>query len=129
MRKKNIENEIEVKNNQIRQLILTQSLLKNNLDNTKIQCQKIIDEKGAIELEKARKETVLEKSKIELNTIEVQLRDLREKENEIIQSTGSTYTKLQEFERTYRKLTENEKKTVRELNLLEKEIAIINKNL
>ena len=127
--KKNIENEIEVKNNQIRQLILTQSLLKNNLDNTKIQCQKVIDEKGAIELEKERKETVLEKSKIELNTIEVQLRNLREKENEIIQSTGSTYTKLQEFERTYRKLTENEKKTVRELNLLEKEIAIINKDL
>ena len=127
--KKNTENELEVKNNQIRQLILTQSLLNNNLDNTKVQYQKIMDEKEKIEIEKANKETVLEKSKIELYTIEKQLRALRDKENEIIQSTGSTYTKLQEFEHTYRKLAENEKKTVRELNLLEKEIAIINKDL
>jgi len=127
--KKNTENELEVKNNQIRQLILTQSLLNNNLDNTKVQYQKIMDEKEKIEKEKGNKETVLEKSKIELYAIEKQLRALRNKENEIIQSTGSTYTKLQEFERTYRKLAENEKKTVRELNLLEKEIAIINKDL
>ena len=53
-----------------------------------------MDEKEKIEIEKGNKETVLEKSKIELYTIEKQLRALRDKENEIIQSTGSTYTKL-----------------------------------
>ncbi len=85
--------------------------------------------KKIIEKEKGNKETMLEKSKIELYRIELELRTLREKENEIIQSTSSTYTKLQEFERIYRKLTENEKKTIKELNLLEKEIAITNKDI
>ena len=119
--KKKISYEIEIENNQLRQLILTQSLLKNNLDNTNTQYQKSIKEKENIEKEKENRKIILEKSKVELREIEVELEKLREKENKIIQSTSSVYTKLQEFERLYRKLTENEKKTVKELNLLEKE--------
>ena len=127
--KKKISNELELKNNQLRQLTLTQSLLKNNFDNTNLQYQKLINEKENIEKEKENRKTILEKSKIELRDIELELKTLREKENKIIQSTSSTYTKLQEFERTYRKLTENEKKAIKELNLLEKEIAIAHKDI
>ncbi|MER5175614.1 MAG: chromosome segregation SMC family protein [Candidatus Nitrosocosmicus sp.] len=126
--KKKISNELELKNNQLRQLTLTQSLLKNNFDNTNQQYQKLINEKENIEKEKENRKTILEKSKIELRDIELELGTLREKENKIIQSTSSTYTKLQEFEHIYRKLTENEKKAIKELNLLEKEIAIANKD-
>ncbi len=129
LEKKKISKEIEIKKNQLRQLTLTQSLLRNNFDNTNIQYHKSIDEKKIMEKEKETKETILEKSKRELREIELELETLREKENKIIQSTSSTYTKLQEYERTYRKLTENEKKTNKELNVLEKEIAITNKDI
>ena len=129
LEKKKISKEMEIKKNQLRQLTLTQSLLRNNFDNTNIQYHKLMDEKKIIEKEKETKETILEKSKRELREIELELETLREKENKIIQSTSSTYTKLQEYERTYRKLTENEKKTNKELNVLEKEIAITNKDI
>jgi chromosome segregation protein len=129
LEKKKISKELEIKKNQLRQLTLTQSLLRNNFDNTNIQYHKSMDEKKIIEKEKETKETILEKSKRELREIELELETLREKENKVIQSTSSTYTKLQEYERTYRKLTENEKKTNKELNVLEKEIAITNKDI
>jgi chromosome segregation protein len=126
---KKISNELEVINNRLRELTLTQSLLRNNFDNTSIHYQNTIKEKEVIEKEKAIKKMDLEKARIELKEIEVDLETLREKEDKIIQSTSSTYAKLQEYELTYRKLTDNEKKTSRELNLLEKEMAIINKDI
>ncbi len=126
---KKISNELEVINNRLRELTLTQSLLRNNFDNTSIHYKNTIKEKEVIEKEKAIKKMDLEKARIELKEIEVDLETLREKEDKIIQSTSSTYAKLQEYELTYRKLTDNEKKTNRELNLLEKEMAIINKDI
>ncbi|MBA3749426.1 MAG: chromosome segregation protein SMC [Nitrosopumilus sp.] len=127
--KKKVSGEFEIKNNQLRQLTLSQSLLKNNFDNTSTQYRKTTKEKELIEKEKDIKNTILEKSKIKLKEIELELGTLRERENKIIQSTSSTYSKLQEYEQKYRKLTENEKKTTKEFNLLEKEIAIINKDI
>jgi len=127
--KRKISNELELINNQIRQLTLTQSILKNNYDNTNTQYQKSIKEEESIEKERENKESILEKSKTQLKGIELDLGELREKENKIIQSTSSTYTKLQEYEHKYRKLIENERKAVKELNYLEKETAIINNNI
>jgi chromosome segregation protein len=129
LEKNKISKDLEIKNKQLRQLTLNQSLLKNNFDNINIQYHKSIDEKKIIEKEKEMKETILEKSKRELSEIELELKTLREKENNIIQSTSSAYTKLQEYERTYRKLIEIEKKTSKELNVLEKEIAITSKDI
>jgi chromosome segregation protein len=129
LEKNKISKDLEIKNKQLRQLTLNQSLLKNNFDNINIQYHKSIDEKKIIEKEKEMKETILEKSKRELSEIELELKTLREKENNVIQSTSSAYTKLQEYERTYRKLIEIEKKTSKELNVLEKEIAITSKDI
>lgn len=129
IQKKRMITNIEAENKKIRQLLLNQSILKNTIDNINMQYQKLIDEKNAIEIEKENKKTILEQSKEELREIEERLTILREKENELIYLMSSTYTKTQEFERTYRRLTENEKRSNKELNLLEKEIAIINKDL
>jgi chromosome segregation protein len=127
--KKRISNDLEAINNHIRQLTLTQSLLKNNYDNTNTQYQKAIKEEEYLENEKKIRESTLEKSKSELKGIESELGLLREKENKIIQSASSTYSKLHEYELRYRKLIEIEKKNGRELNSLEKEIAIANKDV
>ena len=127
--KKNYNNNFEIKNNKLRQLILNQSLLRNNFENTNLQYQKIIAENEIIGSEKKTKETDLQNSKIELGEVEVELKKLREKENEIIQSASFTYEKLQEYERVYKTLIENERKAIKELNTLEKEIAINNKDI
>ncbi len=127
--KKNINNNFEIKNNKLRQLILNQSLLRNNYENTNLQYQKIIAENEIIQSEKKAKEIDLQNSKIELNEVEEELKKLREKENEIIQSASSTYAKLQEYERVYKTLADNERKAIKELNILEKEIAINNKDI
>ncbi|MGN6349399.1 MAG: hypothetical protein ACTHLL_06590 [Candidatus Nitrosocosmicus sp.] len=129
VQKKEMVNDLEIKNKKVRQLLLNQSILKNNLENTNIQYQKLIDEKENIEIEKENKQVILEKSKRELIEVEESLRRLREKENEVIQLNSSTYAKTQEFDRIYRRLTENEKKANKELSILEKEVAIINKDL
>ncbi|HEY6534550.1 MAG TPA: chromosome segregation SMC family protein [Candidatus Nitrosocosmicus sp.] len=127
--KKNYNSNFEIKNNKLRQLILNQSLLRNNFENTNLQYQKIIAENEIIGSEKKTKETDLQNSKIELGEVEVELKKLREKENEIIQSASFTYERLQEYERVYKTLTENERKAIKELNTLEKEIAINNKDI
>ncbi|HEY0579740.1 MAG TPA: hypothetical protein VGC75_03435, partial [Candidatus Nitrosocosmicus sp.] len=129
VQKKEMVNDLEIKNKKVRQLLLNQSILKNNLENINIQYQKLIDEKKDMEIEKENKQVILEKSKRELIEVEENLRRLREKENEVIQLNSSTYAKTQEFDRIYRRLTENEKKANKELSLLEKEVAIINKDL
>ena len=129
VQKKEMVNDLEIKNKKVRQLLLNQSILKNNLENINIQYQKLIDEKKDMEIEKENKQVILEKSKRELIEVEENLGRLREKENEVIQLNSSTYAKTQEFDRIYRRLTENEKKANKELSLLEKEVAIINKDL
>ncbi|MGN6822036.1 MAG: hypothetical protein ACTHJ7_04550, partial [Candidatus Nitrosocosmicus sp.] len=129
VQKKEMVNDLEIKNKKVRQLLLNQSILKNNLENTNIQYQKLIDEKENMEIEKENKQVIVEKSKRELIEVEESLRRLREKENEVIQLNSSTYAKTQEFDRIYRRLTENEKKANKELSILEKEVAIINKDL
>ncbi|MGN6624039.1 MAG: hypothetical protein ACTHKK_07840, partial [Candidatus Nitrosocosmicus sp.] len=129
VQKKEMVNDLEIKNKKVRQLLLNQSILKNNLENTNIQYQKLIDEKENMEIEKENKQVIVEKSKRELIEVEESLRKLREKENEVIQLNSSTYAKTQEFDRIYRRLTENEKKANKELSILEKEVAIINKDL
>jgi chromosome segregation protein len=129
VQKKEMVNDLEIENKKVRQLLLNQSILKNNLENINKQYQKLIDEKKDMEIEKENKQVILEKSKRELIEVEENLRRLREKENEVIQLNSSTYAKTQEFDRIYRRLTENEKKANKELSLLEKEVAIINKDL
>ena len=60
-------------------MILTQSLLKNNLDNTNTQYQKSIKEKENIEKEKENRKIILEKSKVELREKEVELEKFKRK--------------------------------------------------
>ena len=61
--------------------------------------------------------------------IESELRTLREKEDEIIQATSTTYSRLQEYETEIKKLTETEKKLGKESNQLEKDIGFLRKDI
>ena len=60
---------------------------------------------------------------------EIDLNGLRDKEQNIIKTSGNSYTILQTYETKMKDLLENERKLSRENNYLEKEIVILDKEI
>src|SRR4030095_13515058 len=53
----------------------------------------------------------------------------RDQEQQIIDSSGTSFTVLQEYEKKIRTLTENERKISKEYHGLEKDIAVLKKDI
>ena len=124
-----IVDELEIVSTRLNQLKLTHSMVKNNLENTTRAHNKSIQEDDQIKIEKIERNRILEKASSDGKNIELELRTLREKEDEIIQATSTTYSRLQEYESEIKKLTELEKKLGKESNQLEKEIGFSRKDI
>lgn len=106
---RSLENEIEICNNRI------DSLKKDREENLKL------------ELEQRGKEAVgLFK---ELTSQENEIKKLRDQEQQIIDSSGNSFSILQEYEKKIRTLAENERKISREYHGLEKDIAVLKKDI
>lgn len=121
--------ELDVINTRLNQLKLTQSMVKNNIENTTRAYNKSIQEDDQIKIEKIERNRILEKAISDGKDKESELRTLREKEDEIIQATSTTYSRLQEYETEIKKLTELEKKLGKESNQLEKDIEFLRKDI
>jgi chromosome segregation protein len=65
----------------------------------------------------------------ELALQEDEIKKLRDQEQQIIDSSGTSFTVLQEYEKKIRTLTENERKITREYHSLEKDIAVLKKEV
>jgi chromosome segregation protein len=65
----------------------------------------------------------------ELALQEDEIRKLRDQEQQIIDSSGTSFTVLQEYEKKIRTLTENERIISREYHSLEKDIAVLKKEI
>lgn len=65
----------------------------------------------------------------ELVSEENELKKLRDQEQQIIDSSGNSFTILQEYEKKIRTLTENERKISKEYHGLEKDIAVLKKDI
>jgi chromosome segregation protein len=85
------------------------------------------EENLKLELEERGKETN-DLSK-ELASQEIELKKLRDQEQQLINSSGNSFTILQEYDRKIRTLAENERKISREYHSLEKDIAILKKDI
>jgi chromosome segregation protein len=83
----------------------------------------------SLQVEKIEKKNFLDKAILESQRIESEMKILREKEDEIIQSSSLTYTKLQEYENINKRLNEQEKSTSRELNQLDKDLGFLRKDI
>ena len=77
---------------------------------------------------KEKSEEALELKK-ELALQEDELKGLRDQEQQIIDSSGASFTVLQEYEKKIRTLTDNEKRISRDYHNLEKEIALLKKDI
>ncbi|MDQ3969439.1 MAG: AAA family ATPase, partial [Thermoproteota archaeon] len=62
-------------------------------------------------------------------SLEAELKGLRDQEQQIITSSGSAYSVLQEYERKIKALSESERKTSKEYNLIERESALLRKDI
>jgi len=106
---RSLENEIEICNNRI-------DSLKNNRE-----------EDLKLELEERGKEA--DGLFKELASQENEIKKLRDQEQQIIDSSGNSFTILQEYEKKIRTLAENERKISREYHSLEKDTAILKKDI
>ena len=106
---RSLENEIEISTNRIR-----------NLKREK-------EEDLELELKERSKE-VSDLHK-ELALQEDELKGLRDQEQQIIDSSGTSFTILQEYEKKIKTLTDDERKISREYHNLEKDIAVLKKEI
>lgn len=113
----------------LNQLKLTQSMAKNNLESTMRLHKKTKEEIENVQIEKIEKKRVLEMAENEGQKIETEMKTLREKEDEIIQSTSLNYTKLQEYENRAKGLIEQEKRINKESNQLDKDLGFLIKDI
>ncbi|HEX2106205.1 MAG TPA: chromosome segregation SMC family protein [Nitrososphaera sp.] len=78
-----------------------------------------------IEQRKVQMQEIYKKSK----SLEAELKGLRDQEQQIIASSGSTYSVLQEYEHKTKALSENERKMTKEYNIIERESALLRKDI
>ena len=78
----------------------------------------------------------LEESKLQIQEIykksqslEAELKGLRDQEQQIIVSSGSAYSVLQEYERKIKSLSESDRKMSKEYNLIERESVLLRKDI
>jgi chromosome segregation protein len=62
-------------------------------------------------------------------SLEAELKGLRDQEQQIITSSGSAYSVLQEYERKIKALSESERKMSKEYNSIERESALLQKDI
>ncbi|HJS68125.1 MAG TPA: hypothetical protein VJ730_01780, partial [Nitrososphaera sp.] len=84
-------------------------------------------ERLALELEQRRR--LIEELWGKSQSIEAELKALRDQEQQVIDSSGSAYGVLQEYERKIKALAENERRLSKEHNILERESALLRKDV
>ncbi|HEX2471167.1 MAG TPA: chromosome segregation SMC family protein, partial [Nitrososphaera sp.] len=85
------------------------------------------DERLSLELEERKLQ--IEEMYRKSQSLEAELKGLRDQEQQIIGSSGSAYSVLQEYERKIKALSESERKMSKEYNLIERESALLRKDI
>jgi chromosome segregation protein len=85
------------------------------------------NERLSLELEEHKRQ--IEEMYRKSQSLEAELKGLRDQEQQMITSSGSAYSVLQEYERKIKALSESERKTSKEYNLIERESALLRKDI
>lgn len=81
----------------------------------------------SMELEQRKKQ--IDELQSKSQSLEVELKSLRDQEQQIIDSSGNAYGVLQEYERKIKALSEDERRLTKENNVLERESALLKKDV
>ncbi len=113
-----------------KQQIMVQNIsLKNEYDSNYENVKTLLDEITDLKEEKNRRETQIVEFNQKLNQDEVELKNLRDREQELINLSGDSYSILQDFDQKLKTIYENERVVSKESNSLEKDIALMQKEL
>jgi chromosome segregation protein len=129
LRKNDVLRSIEELEIEIREMT-TSSLSLNNQIDMGLQNLKGVDEQKQLlksELQEMSKQAT--SFSIKLESLESELQILRDKEQQVIGSSGSSYSLLQEYEQEIKDLRDTEKKISKEYNTIEKEIAMLRRDI
>jgi chromosome segregation protein len=86
-------------------------------------------ENERLSLELKERKCQIEEMYRKSQSLEAELKGLRDQEQQIITSSGSTYSVLQEYERKIKALSESDRKMSKEYNLIERESALLRKDI
>jgi chromosome segregation protein len=86
-------------------------------------------ENERLSLELKERKCQIEEMYRKSQSLEAELKGLRDQEQKIITSSGSTYSVLQEYERKIKALSESDRKMSKEYNLIERESALLRKDI
>ncbi len=81
----------------------------------------------SLELEQRKKQ--VDELQAKSQSLEAELKALRDQEQHIIDSSGNAYGVLQEYERRIKALSEDERRLTKEFNVLERESALLKKDV
>ncbi len=93
------------------------------------QLAQLQDEKQRLLLELEQRKRQAEDLRMKSQSAETELKALRDQEQQVIDSSGNAYTVLQEYEQKIKALSDSERKKSKEHSLVEKESALLRKDV
>jgi chromosome segregation protein len=103
--------------------------LEGRLELDSRQLSEMDAEKERLSLELEQRKRQVEELQAKSQSLEAELKGLRDQEQQIIDSSGNAYSVLQEYERKIKALAENERKLSKENNIIERESALLRKDV
>jgi chromosome segregation protein len=116
-------------NAEINQLTTSLSGIESRFEFDQRQLGDMDDERERLSLELEQRKKQVGDMQARSQSLEGELKALREQEQQIIDSSGNSYTVLQDYERKIKALTEEERRLSRENNVLERESALLRKDV
>ena len=120
---------LESDNQELQNIIIKLSEKKNERDLLSERINMLHEERNILTKEKSEKEILMSDLKNKIEKEEEDIKFLRDKEQNIIFSSGNTYTILQSYEEKIKKLLDHERKLSRENSTFEREIILLEKEI
>lgn len=103
--------------------------IESRLEYDQRQLAQMDEEKERLTLELGQRKKQVEEMQAKAQALEVELKSLRDQEQQIIDSSGNAYSVLQEYERKIKALSENERRVSKDHNTIERESALLRKDI
>jgi chromosome segregation protein len=120
---------IDSANIELGQITSTLGGIESRLEHDSRQMGEMDGEKERLALELVQRRQMSEELRAKSQTLDTELKALRDQEQQIIDSSGSAYGVLQEYERRIKVLSESERKLLKEHNIIERESALLRKDV
>jgi chromosome segregation protein len=121
--------QIDAANIELGQITSTLGGLDSRLELDSRQLKEIGEEKERLALELEQRKKQADELRTKSQSLETELKALRGQEQQVIDSSGTAYSVLQEYERKIKGLSENERRILKENNVIERESALLRKDI